>query len=155
MRPHHPRQEQIIWRIGIVLGGVLISIIATVDSRACSVASPANKPVEIADESAIIVWDSATGTEHFIRRATFKSAAQDFGFLVPTPTKPELAEADDVAFKELARITAPKVVTQPRPSSGGCSIGCSEAKRDFAASPGNVQVLDEQRVAGYDAVVLE
>jgi len=101
-------------RFVIVLSGLAIGIIATIaytDAHGCAVAPPNNKPVEIADESAIIVWDSASGTEHFIRRATFKSAAQDFGFLVPTPTKPELAEADDAAFKELARITAPKVVT--------------------------------------------
>jgi len=29
----------------------------------------------------IIVWDEATHTQHFIRRATFDTAAPDFGFL--------------------------------------------------------------------------
>jgi Uncharacterized protein conserved in bacteria (DUF2330) len=127
---------------------------------ACAPAPPRNQPVEIADESAIIIWDAKSKTEHFIRRATFKTYAQDFGFLVPTPTQPTLAEADDEAFTELATITAPRVVTQTRPSSGP-SCACSSDKVRFAnavkgeAEPAAVRVLDEQRVAGYDAVVLE
>src|ERR1051326_3386095 len=112
-------------RVSLLACVLIVAARCTPSLSACAVAPPQNKTVEIADESAIIVWDSATGTEHFIRRATFKSAAQDFGFLVPTPTKPELAEADDAAFKELARITAPKVVKQPRSKSSGCSLGCN------------------------------
>ena len=48
--------------------------------------------MRIAEESAVIVWEGATRTEHFVRRATFATTAADFGFLVPTPSKPELAE---------------------------------------------------------------
>jgi hypothetical protein len=131
---------------------------------ACAVAPPRNKPVEIADESAIIIWDANSKTEHFIRRATFKSYADDFGFLVPTPTQPTLKEADDKAFTELATITAPRVVTQTRASGGGgCACGMAAAPK--AAGPAAttksaeeepaVRVLDEQRVAGYDTAILE
>ncbi len=123
-------------------------------AQACAPAPPRNKAVEIADESAIIVWDPATKTQHFIRRASFKSDARDFGFLVPTPTKPDLAEAGDKAFVELARITAPRIVTRPREtSSPGC--GCSETAPVDRSFPPAVQVLEEKRVAGYDAVVLQ
>src|SRR5205807_2726972 len=113
-----------------------------------------NKPVAIADESAIIIWDAATKTQHFIRRASFKSDAPDFGFLVPTPTKPELAEASDEGFSYLAKVTAPRVVTQSRPAqSPGC--GCGTYTAQMAMAPGNsVQVLEEKRVAGFDAAVL-
>ena len=31
----------------------------------------------------MIVWDEASKTEHFVRRATFRAAVKDFGFLVP------------------------------------------------------------------------
>jgi hypothetical protein len=124
---------------------------------ACAVAPPRNGQVSIFDESAIIVWDATTKTEHFIRRASFQTAVKEFGFIVPTPTKPTLGESDNKAFSELARITAPKIVTKPRQiSSGGC--GCSADKAMFAgrASPGNaVHVLEETQVAGYDAAVLE
>jgi hypothetical protein len=124
---------------------------------ACAPAPPRNKPVEIADESAIIIWDAKSKTQHFIRRASFKSYADDFGFLVPTPTKPTLAEADNTAFTELATITAPRVITQSRPSSGpSCAcIGAAAPKGQANAEPAEVRVLDEQRVAGYDTAVLE
>jgi hypothetical protein len=124
---------------------------------ACAPAPPHGSTVQIADESAIIVWDGASKTQHFIRRASFTSDARDFGFLVPTPEKPELAEAGDEAFTTLANLTAPKVITQPRPSGGGgCGCGSAGLKSaDQAAMPGGVDVLDARRVAGYDAVVLK
>jgi len=126
----------------------------------CAPAPPPNKRVDIADESAIIVWDADTKTEHFIRRASFKSDAADFGFLVPTPTKPDLAEADDAAFENLAKFTAPEIVEKTRPAASGCDvpIGCSSDKKAPAKSDGakpEVRVLEEKRVAGFDAAVLE
>ena len=87
----------------------------------CAVAPHSGDSVQIADESAIIVWDAASKTQHFIRRATFASGARDFGFLVPTPTQPTLEEVGDEAFTTLAELTKPKVITRTMPSSGG---GC-------------------------------
>jgi hypothetical protein len=126
----------------------------------CAVAPHAGDSVAMADESAIILWDEASRTEHFIRRATFLSSAQDFGFLVPTPTKPELAEASDEAFTTLADLTRPKVVTQPRPTGGGGGGGCgcgsaSKMAAGLAEQAPAVEVLDAKRVGGYDAVVLK
>jgi hypothetical protein len=123
---------------------------------ACAAAPPHSTSVAIADESAIIIWDEPSQTEHFIRRASFTTEAKDFGFLVPTPTQPSLAEASDEAFTELAKITAPKVVKQQRPASGGC-LGCP------GAAPGNkvdqalpgVAVVDSGRVSGFVYTVLE
>jgi hypothetical protein len=136
-------------------GAIIVAAATFTSVFACAVAPHLNQAVEIADENAIVVWDSASQTEHFIRRASFKTEAADFGFLVPTPAKPELAEASDTAFTELARITAPKVETRPRATSSGCSLGCS-AEKSAAMPPENaVRVLEEKRVAGYDAAVLE
>ena len=58
---------------------------------------------DISSESAIIVWDSRQKVQHFIRRAIFTTAetgepVTDFGFLVPTPTQPEIAAIDDSFF---------------------------------------------------------
>ena len=39
----------------------------------CAVAPHAGESVQIADESAIIIWDAASKTQHFIRRATRRS----------------------------------------------------------------------------------
>ena len=90
---------------------VVLAAIALVASprpaRACAPAPHAGESVRIFEEEALIVWDAKTKTQHFIRRAAFDTQAKDFGFLVPTPEKPELAEADDSVFFRLAQAIAP------------------------------------------------
>jgi hypothetical protein len=154
-------------RIGFLLVpllGVLALLPSPREAGACAPAPPRNVVVDIASESAIIIWDEKTQTEHFIRKAAFQAKPAsgtetpitDFGFLVPTPTQPELSEVDDQAFGQLAELTKPKTVTQQRPKSGGCMLTCGGmapgSKYDLARS---VQVLEQKSVAGYDAAVLK
>jgi len=126
----------------------------------CAVAPHFGETVQIADESAIIIWDASSKTQHFIRRAAFTTAARDFGFLVPTPTKPELAEAGDEAFTALQNLTAPRIITQSAPSGGagggcGCGMSASKMAAGVADMAPQVEVLETKRVAGYDATVLQ
>jgi Uncharacterized protein conserved in bacteria (DUF2330) len=113
----------------------------------------------VADESAVIVWDEATKTEHFIRRATFRAQVKDFGFLVPTPSKPELSEARDASFARLEDVIRPEVVQkhglriEPTMLLLMFFMRSARSRSDDAVAP--VRVLEEKRVAGYDAVVLE
>jgi len=111
--------------------------------------------VEVAEESALIVWDAADKTQHFIRRASFNAEDDSFGFLVPTPTRPELAEASDKAFKMLEMLTAPPVriayIDVPRAAN---SHGRPVLRSAPLARP-PVNVLEIKRVAGFDAAVLE
>lgn len=119
-----------------------------------------NVVVKIATESAIIVWDAANQVQHFIRNASFetKGAGADFGFLVPTPTQPTLAEADHGAFATLAEVLQP-----PRKEAIWweftpliCLLQSTLSSRDRGEKDLlTVRVLHTQRVAGYDAVVLE
>ena len=109
-----------------------------------------------ADQTVVLVWDPATKTEHFVRRASFKAEAHDFGFLVPTPSKPDLAESGDVAFDTLVKITAPEIKYEKQPSAGCSSCFAMRTKGEaLAVSPDKVNVLEEKRVAGFDASVLE
>jgi len=139
-----------------LLAGALVASVALAAprSRACCPAPPGGKPVLNADQTVVLVWDPATKTEHFVRRATWASAAPDFGFLVPTPTAPELEESGDAAFPMLAKITAPEVERRSRPVD--CS-GCMRSSKGVAASAQApaVSVLQEKTVAGFHAVVLE
>jgi hypothetical protein len=68
--------------------------------------------VDVAEESAIIVWDEPHGIEHFIRRATFRSDTPNFGFLVPTPTVPELKEERDDIFVRLEDLMRPEILKE-------------------------------------------
>ncbi len=70
----------------------------------CAFVADGTVRVRIDAEEALIVWDAAQQTEHFIRRANFAQARGSFGFVVPTPTRPALAEAEDGVFARLARL---------------------------------------------------
>jgi len=129
---------------------VAVPIISLETIQACATAGRRGMDVRIAGESAIILWDAASQMQQFIRRATFHADTPDFGFLVPTPSQPTLAEANNEAFSFLEKVTAPEVVTE-RHYDIIPNIACGMGKR---AGTG-VRVLDQQRVAGYDASVLE
>ena len=124
---------------------------------ACAPAPPELESVSIANEEAIIIWDQAIQTQHFIRRADFESTADDFGFLVPTPTQPTLTEASNDVFPLLAKITAPEIIYETTPHSGGCyGYGCGGDDEEGAPPPvESVRVLEETRVAGFNAAILE
>jgi hypothetical protein len=54
--------------------------------------------VGVNNEVAVIIWDKSHQTEHFIRSVSLDPKFDDAGFLVPTPTTPELAVADERIF---------------------------------------------------------
>lgn len=108
---------------------------------ACAAFGPAG-PVTIAGEEALIVFDAARGRQHFVRTAAFDGAPSNFGFLVPTPSRPELAEAPAEVFRELFAIYQQP---QPRRRRG--------ALRSAGGSP-EVEVVARELVAGLDATVL-
>ncbi len=135
----------------------------------CAVAPHAGEYVSTGDESALIVWDEKTKTEHFVRRASFRSVGYDFGFLVPTPTRPHLDVAGDDLFIELSTLTAARVevhnVVKEVDKEFPLGLGCapqSAIKAEVAgtepAAPiprgGFVEVLEEKKVGDYDATVL-
>lgn len=128
----------------------------------CCPSPPLGKLVVNADQSVILLWDAATRTEHFIRRASFKGDAADFGFMIPSPSKPELAESGNEAFPTLEKLTEPEVKFARLPRGGGCGgCGCDEYKstapgaKNQLSTPDSVRVLAEKDVAGFRAAVLE
>jgi Uncharacterized protein conserved in bacteria (DUF2330) len=110
----------------------------------------------------MIVWDAKSKTEHFVRQANFETNAKDFGFLVPTPTVPELGEVDGALFPTMTQITQARHVYQERietvfgfgrpPESD--SRDSSQMPTASAAPGPAVEVLHQQEVAGFDASVL-
>jgi hypothetical protein len=115
-------------------------------SLACAPAGPEGEPVHIAEESAIIIWDAATKTQHFVRRASFETKAKDFGFLVPTPSIPTLAEADDEVFRLLERVTQVDMMR---------AVAKSDTKKSAEKKEAPVVVVIKRvKVAGFDAAVL-
>src|SRR6516225_2442375 len=118
-------------------------------AESCCPAPPSGKPVVNADQTVILLWDAATKTEHFIRKATFKSDADDFGFLIPSPSKPELAESGNEAFPILQKLTEPEIITKQRPAGGGCGCLAPKMAAPAGANKAEVTVLDRKLVAGF------
>ncbi|HUQ75738.1 MAG TPA: DUF2330 domain-containing protein [Burkholderiales bacterium] len=126
---------------------ILAGLCAALPNLACAPVPGEGRFVRIASEEAIIIWDEGAQRQHFIRRASFDTDAKDFGFLVPTPNRPELAEAGNDAFAFLAAITLPF----DRAARGKSD----EAAKPAGPRPAAVTVLEQKVVAGYDAAVLE
>jgi hypothetical protein len=114
----------------------------------CCAVSRADSPVVNADQTVILLWDKDRQTQHFIRKADFKTNASDIGFLVPSPSRPQLSESGNAAFTLLDRITMP-----PPQGGGGFPLGCAAQAPARSLSWG-VTVVEEKRVAGFDATVL-
>ena len=114
---------------------------------ACCALGRAGEPVVNADQTVLLIWDPKTKTEHFIRKASFKAEGDDFGFLVPTPSRPQLSESGNEVFPQLAEITRPR-------SKPSLSIGCSVAPHAYPNLQAGVTVIERKEVAGFDAAVL-
>ncbi len=135
-------------RRACAIGAILLAWTTPIHkSVACCPVTHDTRAVVNADQTVIMVWDAEKQTQHFIRQASFKSDADDVGFLVPTPSRPQLEESGDAAFSTLRAITAPPV------RRGGMSFGCS-AVDPAPAYRSSVRVIEEKRVAGFDATVL-
>ena len=134
----------------------MLIVLAARTAFACAPAPRTGEEIAIIEESAVIVWDPATQTEHFIRRATFRGKGHDFGFLVPTPAAPALAEVDDAMFDRLEEKTVRETVyTKSRETDWTPFLLWFRGYKETAmtAAP-PVQVLQSTKIAGYDAVVL-
>ncbi len=139
----------------IPAGAFLLVAFGSLPAPACCPAPRFNQPVVNADQTVILIWDAATKTQHFIRQASFKSAADDFGFIVPSPSQPTLDESGNDAFPYLAKLTAPEVERRVWLPNFSCGCGATMPSSERLAAPPEVRVLQEKLVAGFNAVVLE
>lgn len=134
-------------RISIL--SILVAVLAVARvANACCAVSARGVPVVNADQTVILIWDKEHQTEHFIRKASFRSEGDSVGFIVPTPSRPQLEESGNAAFPYLAQITAPKDGSKGLELPIGCA---AEPKTSYGRS---VRVVEEKTVAGYHAVVL-
>ncbi|MBK8169496.1 MAG: DUF2330 domain-containing protein [Sandaracinaceae bacterium] len=136
----------------LAMCGVALAALRPTDANACGrFGRTANSPIRVDFEEALIVWDAAHQTEHFIRSASFLGVNSDFGFVVPTPSQPTMTEIDEAVFRTLAEI-----YTRPTPAEQGDAMGGLGVARgggDARARP-QVTVVATQYVAGMDATVL-
>jgi hypothetical protein len=139
----------------LCLGVLIVGLSAGRTAKGCAWVTKVGGHVEVTDESALIVWDEKAKKQHFIRRAAFDAKVPYFGFLVPSPSRPELAEAPDKVFTDLSSWTRPEVRTEYRYfTPAGWLRERSKLGNGFGP-PSAVTVLEEKCVGGLDAAVLK
>lgn len=112
-------------------------------------AKEARRP-SLAYEQALIVYDAKSSKEHFVREVTFDGASESFGFVVPTPTRPEVAKVDKSPFEKLRSLF-------PFSSPQASSNGIGTLGRGGGAGSGfgsGVKVLETKRIGKLTAFVL-
>ena len=138
---------------------LLVPFFSLPSSRACAPVPRAGGKVTISDESAIIIWNSATKTEHFIRNVVFDTSEKDFGFFVPTPTVPNLATMQIPVFIRLLQIIQPKIQEKTENEFNFFLLSMFFRSRyEKALMAGErplVRIIDQQQLGSYDTVILE
>jgi hypothetical protein len=142
-------------RFGLLVTGLILSW-ATHSLLACCPVAPSGSAVVNADQTVLMIWNAKSQTQHFIRQASLKSDSNDVGFIVPSPTQPTLAESDNLVFANLREITKPEIIYRDVSQGMSCGCGSKDVKSARApeASKSAVEVVEQRRVAGYDATVL-
>ena len=107
-------------------------------------AYPAAHPVTLVDEKAIIVWNADQKRQHFIRQASFDGDAEHFGFIVPVPTKPEVAVVDVAAFALLEALV-------PVPAT----MSDTGSDMDTDSTEGGGDVIEQYVVGDYEVSILK
>lgn len=163
LRNHRPRCSR---TIAILVLGITLIICEPLRLWACAMIMRPGDDAMIRDEMALIIWDAKNKTEHFIRAANMTSTAEDFGFVVPTPSLPTLHETSGHALSYLQELTAPEIRYEQTEESRfrlfapGTGLDFFSARQEANMAIGSpapdsaVNVLSQQQVGGYDASIL-
>lgn len=136
------------------LTALLVALLAAPHSLACGGffsprATEGNRRPSLAYEQTLIVFDADKKREHFVREVVFRAAQDPFGFVVPTPARPEVGAVKSSPFEALRTDfpfqAAPKGALRLGASGGGASRGMAG---------GGVEVLEIVTVGSFTAFVL-
>jgi hypothetical protein len=133
-----------------VIGALALSLLGPSVADACGSffrskrASPEQTP-SLAREKVLLIHDAEAKRQHFIREVAFVRAREPFGFVVPTPTRPEVAAVKSTPFTKL-RTFFPFDLRDGQASTG----------RSIGSSPrgAGVEVLEVAKVGSFTAFVL-
>lgn len=146
----------------LTASAALLRFAATSPVEACAIARVTGADLDLSTERVVIIWDEENQRQHFIRDAEFHGDGQAFGFLVPSPSLPELHEANERLIPTLRDRSAPREVPENEYTLGTCctlsllSSGSDQSTGPLERSlvlPG-VSVVSTQRVGQLDASIL-
>lgn len=97
------------------------------------------------DQKAVIFHEK--NVETMVISITFRGNAEDFSWIVPTPSRPEVEKSTDELFTALERLTQPEFDYRVMPMYGGAAEALPAAS--------GVIVVETKKVEYYDIAVLE
>ncbi len=109
-----------------------------------------NRKPSMAYEQTLIAFDPGSRREHFVREVTFRRSRERFGFVVPTPSRPEVAAVKQSPFRDLLD-AFPFTWMERHPIGHGGGGSGSGYGRGAGAG---VRVLEVTRVGSFTAFVL-
>jgi hypothetical protein len=89
------------------------AVLPDVADSACCYFSAKDKDILQPAQKVFITWNPTENVESFTVQPKFEGNADDFGMVIPTPSKPKLDEMPRDFFKELALFTILKKREQP------------------------------------------
>jgi hypothetical protein len=126
--------------------GLLILVMPAMVSADGAIFPPPDYWIQETDQKAVIFHSE--NKEIMILSVTFRGDAENFSWIVPTPSRPEVSKSTDELFTALEKLTAPEYSYGVMPMYSGAS-------RDMAAEESGVAVLETKKVEYYDITVLE
>jgi hypothetical protein len=124
-------------KTGITASLFLLSALAP----ACCSIGFANQPIQFGMQENVVIYNSKTKTEYFIRNARFTTdVPKDFAFIAPTPSYPTLSKVDPEIFEFLSS-KQPQRDTASKPSEG---VAASKSLD-----------IETVMVAGYEATIIK
>lgn len=106
---------------------------------------PPNKRVFETNQKAVIFYDNKV--EDLILSVSFRGDAEDFGWIVPTPEKPEVSKASEEIFTSLDEITRPKKEYM-HPASGRFKDSNQKIEEE-------VRIVETKKIEYYNITVLQ
>lgn len=139
--------------INLLISIFIVLTVLSDYSKSCAILLPEKAYSKIVDEEAIIVFNPKTQTENFIRRINFDSNSKDVGFIVPTPSIPDLKEVDNQSFENFFNIINTPSIEYNFFNS--FIFNNLQVAQDRASVVQTVKIIKEENVGNYNAVVLE
>ena len=101
--------------LALAAGAVLVAGLRLPEAEsACCYFAAKDKDILQPAQKVFITWNPAENVESFTVQPKFEGNADDFGMVIPTPSKPKLDEMPRDFFKELALYTLLKKREQPQ-----------------------------------------
>lgn len=106
--------------------------------------APPNRYIFETDQKAVIFFED--GMETLIISTSFKGDTEDFGWVVPTPSRPEVEKSSKEIFTALKELTE---IQEDYPRAAGFGLDLMSEK-----GANSVYVLEEKKIEYYDIAVL-